>query len=132
MKRLKKSWMLAGLVAVSLGAGSIALAGQRSTLGVYVGSTQLNGILSDARASSDVYSYVAVQVQATASSMTAYVMARNASGVYKQCWTSNPQMVSLLTGVSGDGFLYAYFDAVSGMCTQVGFGTSSAYAPKQP
>ncbi|HYO53610.1 hypothetical protein [Archangium sp.] len=128
----KKNAVLGCAVAAVL-AGTAAWAGSKYSYPVFIDLTQKKayGTLGAARNSSDTTQFISCDVHAYSDgSKNMSCAAKSTSGTYVYCSSTVAALVETARSLSGDSFVYFQWDT-SGVCTYLGVGHSSEYAPKQ-
>jgi hypothetical protein len=136
---VKNKMIIAAVAASAIAATSGgAVAGIKSYMSTSIskatdGSGTVSGIFSSARDSSDNTEQFGCYINTAkgSSAPTAYLFASTTAQGYAQCYTSDPQLLSAIHGLTDDTAVLFMFDT-HGECTYVWTGFSSMWAHKAP
>jgi hypothetical protein len=95
------------------------------------GTGYVYGTLSDTRASADDIAYIACYYGGVPAGRVASCVARDPSGTFGSCWSSDPSILAAIETVQSDGNLRFTWNK-NGSCSWVETETTSMHAPKQP
>lgn len=121
-----------GGVFLSGGVTRLARAGARADIQVTVLSNGFSGVLSSARNSADAVQYIGCEIykSGSGSPVTALCYAREASGAYASCSTTDGGLIQVLSTLKSDDYLVVYVSGSS--CVSANHYTASFYPPKAP
>jgi len=122
------------LLLSSLLAPVAVFAGTKVTSNVYVTTGYASGAPGTARASADNYQYVRCVQSATAGAggfALVQCIFRNSQGVLGNCWSDEPSLMAVVSGMNSDSQVVAYWDG-AGKCTSIDVTKGSEHAPKTP
>jgi hypothetical protein len=133
MNRWTKILMI-GTVIAGATVSTIGFAGYRDSKPVVVNynSGFAYGSIGDARSGAG-WQYIGCHVQNNGNGYWTDCQANDANGNYLYCWSQDPVIAAIATGLSSDS--YIYFDVTSvgyTQCAHLKVGHNSYYSPKQP
>jgi hypothetical protein len=108
-----------------------ALAGFKTGQQVVIGSGFANGDLGYVHNTPDANQYIGCYLYAYPNQLSGGCYARDVNGTYGSCYTSNANMISVISSLKSDGYLLFYWDA-NNNCTFIEQETDSMRAPKTP
>jgi hypothetical protein len=120
--------VVASLIVFSLGS---ACAGEKDPAQVMVTTYWSSGSVGSARNSADTTQYIGCQMVIWNGSVSFECFARNASGAWGSCYSSNPAFFPVVQSIGPSSFI-AWDNDANGNCTQLNVYNSSLYAPPQP
>ena len=126
--------MTLALLFVGLAVSSETWAGFQETVLVTIDMTNrgAGGSLADARSSADSVQYIGCIVAATnPGGTTMYCSAKDSTGTYVNCTSSDPDLVDAARSVKGDSDIAFYWDS-NANCTLLWVQNYSVNSPKQP
>ena len=90
------------------------------------------GSIADARSSADNVQYIGCEVYASnPGGSTMYCSAKDSTGGYVNCTSSDPDLVNAARSVNGDSDILFFWDS-NAACTSLYVQNYSVYSPKQP
>src|SRR6267154_358750 len=88
----------------------VASAGFKTSQQVVIGSGFANGDLGYVYNTPDVSQYIGCETYAYPNQLYGYCYALDLSGTYKGCFTTNANMINVMSALKSDGYLIFYFD----------------------
>jgi hypothetical protein len=133
MNRLRIGLLAATCASTVLLASPSALAGLKTFGDVSINDSAMvaSGELGAARSTTDTRQYLSCQTAADTGSSLGQCFAVDANGVFRSCYTFNPQLVATIRSLNGDSYLVFDWNA-NGECTGVIVYNGSDTPPKAP
>ncbi|TXH73604.1 MAG: hypothetical protein E6Q88_05170 [Lysobacteraceae bacterium] len=121
-----KNAITTAMIAVLLTSAAAAYAGTRAQVQVTVNATSryAYGAMADARGSADTVQ----QINCATNTTLANCWMVNSAGVGGSCYTTDPAMINVIRGISGESYVYIKWNT-DGSCSYVLVQNSSFMKP---